>query len=167
MCPGSPVLRDALKTRVRQNLKSAVKKMTANKAPQAAASEKQLAWTTTAVRNFHITVFAISAILGAYLVYASSFPPPKDGEPAPLWPYEGVLLAFLLVGATVNISLYMDKHKMESPLVWLLACDVVLSLLHFFVWVGYGSAYSWGSRKCMNTQVFGFATLLWARLSIR
>ncbi|KAK4891957.1 hypothetical protein LTR27_009484 [Elasticomyces elasticus] len=121
--------------------------MTGNKAPQAAASEKQLAWTTTAVRNFHITVFAISAILGAYLVYASTFPPPKDGEPAPLWPYEGVLLAFLLVGATVNISIYMDEHKMENPLVWLLACDVVLSLLHFFVWVGYGSAYSWGFEE--------------------
>ncbi|KAK5689335.1 hypothetical protein LTR17_026334 [Elasticomyces elasticus] len=121
--------------------------MTANKAPQAAASEKQLAWTTTAVRNFHITVFAISAILGAYLVYASSFPPPKDGEPAPLWPYEGVLLAFLLVGATVNISIYIDKHKMESPLVWLLACDVVLSLLHFFIWLIYGLNYSWGLEE--------------------
>ncbi|KAK3644661.1 hypothetical protein LTR56_009600 [Elasticomyces elasticus] len=118
--------------------------MTGKKAPQAAASEKQSAWTPTAVRNVHITVFAISAILGTYLVYTSTFPPPKDGEPAPLWPYEGVLLAFLLVGATVNISIYMDKHKMENPLVWLIMCDVVLSVLHLFVWVGYGSHYSWG-----------------------
>ncbi|KAK3641760.1 hypothetical protein LTR56_011085 [Elasticomyces elasticus] len=121
--------------------------MTGNKAPQAAACEQPSSWTTIAVRNFHITVFAISAILGAYLVYASSFPSPKDGEPAPLWPYAGVLLAFLLVGATVNISIYMDKHKMENPLVWLIMCNVVLGVLHLFVGVGYGSHYSWGLEE--------------------
>ncbi|KAK5721648.1 hypothetical protein LTR15_006239 [Elasticomyces elasticus] len=121
--------------------------MTSNKAPKVAASEERSSWTITAVRNFHIIIFAISAVLGAYLVYTSSFPASEDGEPAPLWPYEGILLAFLLVGTTISIGIYMDEHKMNDPLAYMLIFDGALAFAHFFIWLFYGLNYSWDTKE--------------------
>ncbi|KAK5689334.1 hypothetical protein LTR17_026333 [Elasticomyces elasticus] len=85
--------------------------MTATKKQRDAAAPKREAKRTSfATRNTHCTLFAISAVLSAYLVYASSLPGPKPGEPAPLWPYACVLLGVAFGGVSVSACINMDEH---------------------------------------------------------
>ncbi|KAK3644662.1 hypothetical protein LTR56_009601 [Elasticomyces elasticus] len=115
--------------------------MTASRRQRDAAAPKREAKRTSfAIRNTHCTLFAIFAVLSAYLVYASSFPGPGPGEPAPLWPYACVLLGLAFGGVSISACFDMDEHGYGIG--WLLGCDGLLAFVHFWVWLGYHSAYA-------------------------
>ncbi|KAK4891959.1 hypothetical protein LTR27_009486 [Elasticomyces elasticus] len=84
-------------------------------------------------------------MIGAYLAYTSSFPAPKDGESAPLWPYFSILLACTIIGIITTALIYVDGSKLDSNRVCLgavIVSNAVLALVHLFVFIGYWAVYA-------------------------
>ncbi|TKA50683.1 hypothetical protein B0A55_12287 [Friedmanniomyces simplex] len=121
--------------------------MTTAKSPQVSASPTNPQWTPRGIRNLSCTILALCALLGSYLVHASSSPAPAKDEPAPLWPYQSVLLAVTLGSTTISACHYAEKRfgstkRVETLGGCLLAAYLGLGFVHFVAWLGYWTVYS-------------------------